>query len=137
MDGAGDGTVDRETGPTAVTEESAASDVLAPETHTEVKVITPEAPRASAGPQDGGRGRPTEAVVTLAAEDEGSAVSDTYYALPGDDRPRRYAEPFTVPPGTVVRYASVDKAGTSEAPKEVLVDDAPNTREAAADSARG
>lgn len=134
VDGAGDGTVERRTDPTSVATGSAASDTLAPETRAVVEVVAPQTPRGSAGPQEaGGRGRPrpTEAVVALTAEDEGSAVSETYYALPGDDRPRRYAEPFTVPLGTVVRFASLDKAGNSEAPKEVLVDDAPSTREAA------
>jgi hypothetical protein len=52
----------------------------------------------------------------------GSGVAATYYTLPGDREPRRYAAPFEVPLGTVVRFGSVDEAGNVEAPEQILVD---------------
>lgn len=64
--------------------------------------------------------------MTAKDETQGSGVAATYYALNGG-APKLYTEPFTTPFGTAVRFLSIDKAGNTESPQQIIVDDAPDT----------
>lgn len=123
-----DGTTDAKLAPDSVVTGPSSSETEAPTTVATTRVVIPDA-----SPGNEARPRPTDATVSLASEDgpDGSGVDATYYALDGDTQARPYTGPLTVPLGTVVRFASVDKAGNFEKGNEVLVDDAPSERKTA------
>ncbi len=129
VDKGANGVVDQELTPSSVVAGPEASESRPPTTTAATKVVLPKTTRGEGDAPP----RPTEATVTLTAEDgsQGSGVADTYYQLKGDPEPRLYDAPFAVPLGTAVRFSSRDEAGNSEAPQEVLVDDAPSSRRTA------
>lgn len=115
MDTDADGTFATEETPFSVVTGEAANDTNTPATRAVFKTVA-----------EG------QAEVTLTAKDgaDGSGIAAIYYIL---DRgaPKLYAEPFTTPFGTAVKFFSVDKTGNTETPKMIIVDDAPDTLDTA------
>ncbi len=131
IDNEGDGTTDKEVAPDSIVTGPAASETNPPTTTATAKTIPPKAPSDGKQEDDDDEAppRPTEATVTLTAEDgpEGSGVAASHYFVEGLAGMQDYTAPFTVPLGKSVSFWSIDRAGNAELVQKVLVDDAPNT----------
>ena len=104
IDRDGNGTIDEERGPDSVVTGAAVDDT------------TPPTTTATVAPLGGNQRR-----ITLAAQDDpgGSGVAATYYSVGASAQPQVYTGPFEVSGDTAVRFASIDRAGNTEARTEI------------------